>query len=500
MNASDAKNNVAQLEKVLADAAAGREVEMVVPLAPSASARSYYRVRFADGGPSLIGTVGTDSRENHSFLYLARHFAGRGLPVPQIVGSSPDGMAYLQTDAGDTSLYALLAAEGESERVMAIACDIIASLPAMQFEGARGLDASRCFPVAESTRQSRMWDLNYFKYDFLKAIGAEPDDSSLDDDFSRLLDQFETPEVPIGFQFRDFQCRNIVVDRVSDRWTVIDFQGGRIGNTLYDLASFAWQTRAGFSDAARRRFADLYFEAMQPYRQMCRRDFDRLLATTVLFRQLQVLGAYGLRGLVQHKPGFTEPIAATLANILGAQAVEAYPYLAGIIRRAAEIVSDRSEAGAASAVPAATEGALVIEISSFSYRKGYPADASGNGGGFVFDCRWMANPGRYDRYKLLTGRDRPVIDFLEEAGQTARFAGEAMEMVAPAVERYLERGFTHLSVAFGCTGGQHRSLRCADLLRDLIAMRFAGRNAVVHLRHREQNIEEFTDLRSAIRS
>lgn len=128
---------------------------------------------------------------------------------------------------------------------------------------------------------------------------------------------------------------------------------------------------------------------------------------------------------------------------------------------------------------------LEITIYSFSYRKDLPKDPSGNGGGYVFDCRAIHNPGRYDEYKPLTGLDKPVIDFLEKDGEITGFLGHIYPLADQHIMRYQERGFSYLMFSFGCTGGQHRSVYAAQHLADYIAEKYKVK---VILHHREQNI------------
>ena len=131
---------------------------------------------------------------------------------------------------------------------------------------------------------------------------------------------------------------------------------------------------------------------------------------------------------------------------------------------------------------------MLVTIYSFSYKKGLPVDTSGNGGGYVFDCRGTHNPGKYEQYKTLTGLDQPVIDFLENDGEILTFLESVYALVDHHVARFIERDFTHLQVAFGCTGGQHRSVYCAEHL----AAHLAGDIGVkVHLIHRERGIERY---------
>ena len=130
------------------------------------------------------------------------------------------------------------------------------------------------------------------------------------------------------------------------------------------------------------------------------------------------------------------------------------------------------------------EQTLTVTILSFSYKNGLPSDPTGNGGGFIFDCRALPNPGRYPEYKTYTGRDRRVIEFLQGEPAVGLFLDHAEAIVSQSVEKYLERNFTSLQVAFGCTGGQHRSVYCAEQLAARLSKKY---HCNILLRHREQD-------------
>ena len=142
-----------------------------------------------------------------------------------------------------------------------------------------------------------------------------------------------------------------------------------------------------------------------------------------------------------------------------------------------------------------TEKQLTVKVISFSYRRGIPEDNSGNGGGYVFDCRYVHNPGRYDEYKPLTGLDQPVIDFLEKDGEITEFLTNIYALTDAHVKRYIERGFTNLMICFGCTGGQHRSVYSAQHTAEHIHKKFGVR---VELIHREQNVEQTLEANTGI--
>lgn len=455
----------------------GKAPEAIEPLPGAGSNRRYFRLK---GEQTLIGVIGTSVEENRTFLYMASHFHHKGLPVPRVFAVSDDQNAYLQEDLGNTQLFDLIKnrrGQDFDEPTLKLLTRTMQDLARFQFEGAEGMDFGKCYPQPEFNRRSALWDLNYFKYCFLKATGTEFQEDRLEDDFERMADTLAQAS-PRAFMYRDFQSRNVMISQESPRF--IDFQGGRRGPVLYDVASFLWQAKANFPDNLRRKLAEVYRQALQAYCPMDTADFENQLRLFVLFRTLQVLGAYGFRGYFEQKPHFLESIPYAIANLqaLLEEPYPEYPYLCEVLK---------TMAGQKQFAAACNRRKLTVRVMSFSYRKGIPEDPSENGGGYVFDCRGVHNPGRYDRYKPLTGRDEPVIRFLKEDGEILRFLEHTDALVDAHVERYLERGFTHLQVCFGCTGGQHRSVYSAQHTAEHLHRKYGIR---VELIHREQQIRE----------
>ena len=335
----------------------------------------------------------------------------------------------------------------------------------------------------------------------MKATGLEFNEIKLEKDFQKLADDLTAEDIEYGFMYRDFQARNIMLDR-NDNPYFIDFQGGRRGPLCYDLASFLWQASARYSDSLRKEMTDIYYDELQKYTTLPpRKQFDEQLALFVLFRLMQVLGAYGFRGYLERKQHFIDSIPPAIENLkqLLAEHAFPYPYLTDILNalvtkmsKAAEI-SDKSTATESLAHSATTaqsssekaeKPVLTVRIFSFSYKKGIPADPSGNGGGYVFDCRSTHNPGRYAPYKKITGLDERVIKFLEDDGEILTFLNSVYKLADAHIERYLQRGFTSLMFSFGCTGGQHRSVYSAQHLADRIRRKY--QQVQVELCHREQ--------------
>ncbi len=438
------------------------------------SNRSYYRFSTGDG-QTVIGCVGTSSDENHAFITIARHFHSRGLPVPRVLAVSTDEMCYLQQDLGSQSLFDALAQGREAggkysdhERQLLLAT--ITQLPRLQYEGAQQLDFSVCYPQPSFDETGVMFDLNYFKYCYLKATGIDFHELHLEADFRQMAHDL-TAEPATTFLYRDFQARNVMLGFDGSPF-FIDFQGGRRGPVYYDLASFLWQASARYPDTLRKELLDAYYDAAQHYGIVPQREeFDRRLVLFVLFRLLQVLGAYGFRGYFERKQHFLQSIPPALDSVRQLLASNDFPYpcLVDVLRRL-------------------TTRRLVVRVNSFSYKKGIPQDDSGHGGGYVFDCRGTHNPGRYEQYKHLTGLDAPVIRFLEDDGEILAFLDSVYHLADAHVKRYVERGFTNLMFSFGCTGGQHRSVYSAQHLAEHLHQRFP--EVEVRLCHREQGIEQ----------
>ena len=327
-----------------------------------------------------------------------------------------------------------------------------------------------------------MWDLNYFKYCFLKATGLEFQENLLEDDFERMADTLLQIE-PQVFMYRDFQSRNIMIR--EEKPYFIDFQGGRKGPFYYDVASFLWQAKANYPDSLRQELLDEYLDALRPYHAIDKEQFLTTLRHFVLFRTLQVLGAYGFRGYFEKKAHFIQSVPYAIENLR--QLLETdfpeYPYLCLMLRKLTELPQFAS---------IRNRRKLTVRVMSFSYKKGIPEDPSGNGGGYVFDCRAVHNPGKYEQYKQLTGRDKPVIDFLEQDGEILQFLEHVDALADAHVQRFLERGFTNLSICFGCTGGQHRSVYSAEHVAHHLNEKFGVR---IRLIHREQHIEQILEPR-----
>ena len=462
-------------------------------------------------GKTIIRVVGTNRDENRAFIYMSRHFSQLGLPVPKVLWVSDDEMSYTQEDLGDTLLFDAIKHGRETgnfnETERTLLERTLRALAHIQVEGAKDFDWSICFPVPEMDERAIRWDLNYFKYCFLKGTKIEFSEPALENDFDKLVFNLtaersysETVCQQSGlstfdfrlstFLYRDFQSRNVMIK--DGKPYFIDFQGGRKGPTQYDVASFLWQAKANIPAALREELIDAYLDELEKieisthHSPITNRDsWKESLKHFVLLRTLQVLGAYGYRGYFERKPHFLESIPNALINLeeiftQNPELQQEYPTLFLLSKYLPRTTVERRSTDGQSQCQA-----LVVTIYSFSFKRGIPADESGNGGGYVFDCRSTHNPGKYDEYKALTGLDQPVIDFLEKDGEILTFLNSVYALVDHHVERFLERGFDHLQVAFGCTGGQHRSVYCAEHLALHLKEKY---NIHIHLIHRERAI------------
>ena len=454
----------------------GHEATTCQQLTADGSPRRYYRLTAGD--TSLIGAVGTSPEENEAFANIARQMRSQGLPAPEVYILSDDRMRYLQEDLGDTSLFELLMAaqarNGFADNEMELLRSVMRLLPDIQWQTAEGFDFTQCYPTPELNRRGIQWDLHYFKYCFLKATRMEFDEERLEDDFDHLATILLQDSDQV-FMYRDFQSRNVMI-RDGKPW-LIDFQGGRRGPIEYDLVSFLWQARARFSPEIRKELIAEYLRSAQRYRPFDEEVFHQRLQYFVLFRTLQVLGAYGYRGYFEHKAHFVQSIPMAIDNLRSLLAENNFadlPYLSSMLSEMTALPLF---------APHKEETGLTVRITSFSYKKGIPDDLSGNGGGFVFDCRAIHNPGRYAEYKQLTGMDEPVIAFLDKEEAMQDFLTHVYGIVDYSVEKYLSRGFTHLMVSFGCTGGQHRSVYSAEHLAAHLHAKYGVR---IVLEHREQ--------------
>ena len=457
----------------------GQQPLEIIELPSSGSNRRYFRL--TNGLIHLVGVYGASVEENKAFWSIDEHFVQKGLPVPKVLIHSDDFLYYLQEDLGDTLLFHAIASGRNcgqfNDEEKTLLKKTIRLLPAFQIIGSEGLDYSICYPQEAFDKRMILWDLNYFKYCFLKATGLEFHENELEDDFERFSSVL-LEDTSNTFLYRDFQSRNVMI--VNNEPYFIDFQGGRKGPIYYDVASFLWQARAQYSDELREELLQEYLQSLATYMPVDEIAFRRQLQHFIIFRTLQVLGAYGFRGYFEKKPHFLQSVPYAVDNlrrVLPEKSCE-YLYLCDVLHQLTQMkqYADIN-----------WPHKLEVRIYSFAYKKGIPDDPSGNGGGYVFDCRSINNPGKYEHFKHFTGLDPEVIQFLEEDGGILSFLEHVYALADVHVQRYIERKFSHLMFAFGCTGGQHRSVYSAQHLAEHIAKKFDVR---VTLFHRELNIEK----------
>jgi aminoglycoside/choline kinase family phosphotransferase len=451
-------------------------------LPESGSDRRYFRF-YGDDGKTLIATSGAHIKENETFIYFSTHFSSRGLPVPKVLFVSEDKTIYLQEDLGDISLLNVLEEKGYTEEVYNLFRTSLQGLARLQVTGDDELDYDQCLTNKEFGRQAIMADLLYFKYYFLDGLRKPYDKQKLIDDFEALSSYLTFTEYKY-FMFRDFQSRNIQV-QPDGSVCFIDFQGGMKGAPQYDVASLIWQAKANLPDEWKERLLEDYMNAFEATigKPLDRAVFQSQYNGFVLIRLLQVLGAYGFRGLFERKAHFLTSIPLALTNLRWFIEHNSIGIVTPEFRRVLDLCTADEVMQRFTPIQADEDTPLVVKVGSFSYKRGLPIDENGNGGGFVFDCRGIDNPGRHEKYKTIHGRDQPVMEYLERQTRMQDFLNSVFDIIDISVEEYIRRGFTSLTVGFGCTGGQHRSVYAADALARHLKNKY---NIKVELFHREQ--------------
>ncbi len=436
-------------------------VDHVQPLQGELGGSGRKIIRLIAGPRTAIGILYNVREENAAFLAFSKHFRKHNLPVPEIYAEALDQGAYLEEDLGDTTLFEFLSKNRQgatiAPQVVEAYRKVVAVLPRFQVEAARDLDYSVCYPISSFDRQSIAWDLNYFKYYFLRLAGIPFNEHSLEDDFSRLTD-FLLSAPRDYFLYRDFQSRNIMLRDGQPYF--VDYQGGRKGALQYNVASLLYDAKADLPPDLRQQLLYDYLRALAAYLPVDREAFFRFYYAYVYIRIMQALGAYGFRGFYERKVHFLQSVPYALKNLRWllhhAELPIALPTLLGAFQ--SMLASEKLQSLAHDA------DNLVVRIFSFSFHQGLPPDESGNGGGFVFDGRSLPNPGREERFKSLTGQDAPVIDYLNQQETVHQFLASVLSLVDATIANYQSRGFKNLMVSFGCTGGQHRSVFLAEQL------------------------------------
>lgn len=455
----------------------GAEPGAPVPVRADGSNRKIYRL--SGGGRTAIGVLNDDVKENRAFIEFSRHFHKEKVPVPEIYGEDPSGTAYLEEDLGDTTLFQFLGkrrtAQGFPEEVVAVYRDVVRWLPRIQIVAGRGLDYRYCYPRASFDKRSMLWDMNHFKYYFLTLGNIPFHEETLEEDFTTFADYLLAADREF-FLCRDFQSRNVMLKDGKPHF--IDYQNGRRGALQYDIASLLYDAKADVPFELRDELLDLYVHEAAKHARVDKAEFLKYFPGFVLIRIMQAMGAYGLRGFHEKKPLFLQSIPYAIRNIerllLRHNLPIEVPELMGVFKRLVGSSALRQFGGA--------KLSLHVRIESFSYKQGMPRNDKGHGGGYVFDCRCLPNPGRQERFKTQSGLDPEVVSFLSKEEAVDRWARSAFSLVDQAVEDYARRNFTSLDVAFGCTGGQHRSVYMTERL----AKHLRDQGVTVEVSHRER--------------
>ena len=463
----------------------GSQILRIDKLPQSGSDRIYFRI--ITHNDSYIATANQNVKENLTFFNFSFHFKKRNCPVPEIYTANPEQTIYIQQDFGDDTLLGKLEEHGHNEYTYHLLKQSLKSLAWLQINGDKNLDYNWCITSKKFGKQAIVSDLLYFKYYFLDTLKIPYDKEKLIDEFE-ALGTYLTKVDNKYFMFRDFQSRNIMVK--NDKVYFIDYQGGMKGALQYDVASLLWQAKAGLSDDWKNSLLEYYIDCVE---EILHKPVDRIRFISqfngyVLIRLLQVLGAYGFRGLFERKAHFLTSIPPALRNMKGFLANNHIGIELPEFERVLNLMVEDKIVKRFEPLKADASTPLVVKINSFSYKiNGYPKDETENGGGFVFDCRGILNPGRIQEFKAQTGRDKPVKDFLEQQTKMPEFLNSVYNLVDIAIEDYMQRGFGSLMINFGCTGGKHRSIYAADAVARHIRNKFGVK---IELNHIEQNIKE----------
>ena len=454
-------------------------------LKTSGSNRLYFRIHCQD--ESIIATYNEDSTENDTFVYLQNFFESNNLPVPKLYQYFKNDNIYFQQDLGDITFYDYLQKLNHIsnyEEILNYYKRIVDYLLLFQFSASNGLDFTKCYPVAEFNKENVLWDLYYFKYMFLRLSYANFNEKKLDDEFQKFAESILDADLNY-FVYRDFQSRNIMI--YNNNLYFIDFQGGRKGAYFYDIASLLYDSKAKLSHNLRESILSYYFNELSKKITVDENIFFSKFYEYVIFRILQALGAYGYRGLYEHKEHFILSIEPALNNILflerNLNISYKYPYLIEIL------LNQLNNPKITKYFQNKVSSGLVVHIKSFSYKNGYPEDKTIHGGGFVFDCRYLPNPAKYEKYKYLTGKDNEVIVFMESFDEVRAFLNNVFEIIDSAINKYIEHNFEYLSVSFGCTGGQHRSVYFAEKLANHIKSKYSINVYIEHLNEKNWLIQ-----------
>ncbi|MDF1576221.1 MAG: RNase adapter RapZ [Bacteroidales bacterium] len=458
----------------------GEGIISITKLPASGSPREYYRIRGTKS--SAIGAINRDREENEAFIAFSRHFHSLGLAVPEIYLIDLDNHAYLQEDLGNTTLFDYIFRVRDNghfpDTLLAVYKEVLTELQKFQITGAQGLDFSVCYPRSSFDRQSMQWDLSYFKYYFLKLAGIPFNEQLLENDYGTLINYLLEQDTNY-FLYRDFQSSNVMYHH--DKPYFIDYQGGRKGALQYDVASLLYDSKADIPPAVREELLEHYIAGLANYPSVNAEKFRESYFAYVLIRIMQAMGAYGFRGFYEKKTHFLKSIPYALNDLKWilhhVKLPVEIPALLQVyeqLLKAPKLKRFKDKGG--------RKSTLTVNINSFSYKHGIPEDPHGNGGGYVFDCRLISNPHHIWKLREFNGKDKPVIEYLEQQSDVNEFLSATFSLVDMSVEKCEDRDFIHLRVSYGCTGGQHRSVYCAERLAEHLR---ESQNVRVALWHRE---------------
>lgn len=452
----------------------GSAPETITRLPQSGSDRVYFRLTYLEG--QVIGAFNPSLEENDAFVGFSNHFRSKGLPVPEIYVYYPDVMVYFLEDLGDTNLFTWLFQRNEEERfneeTEALFMTVAADLVRIQTEGIEGLDLSLCYPHRSFDRQSIVWDLNYYKYMFLKLIAAPFNETRLERDFETLT-RFLLDAGQDYFLFRDFQTANIMI-RDGKPW-YIDYQGGRLGAPHYDIASLVYDAKAYIPAHIRQKTLDRHLDLFAKATGKSRESLERYSGAFTLIRLMQALGAFGFRGLHENKPTFTESIVPAVELMNELLAGDAVQIDLPELKKASEAVPLQRKYR----ILAHYQDLVRINIESFSYVKGRTVSYD-TGSGFVFDCRGMRNPATVAELNELTGLDPEVVEFFGNDDEAVAFAGDCTNLIRNSLPMMRRKGILDIRAAFGCVGGRHRSVWCAVRVASMLSSMSGVEVTVTH--------------------
>ncbi len=463
----------------------GSKADFIQKLPQTASYREYYRISFKE--QTVIGVFNEDLKENEAFISFSNTFDELNLNVPKVLYTDLDNSVYLLNDLGDVNLYSIIHSKkhdyNSSPELIDLYRKSLVQLQKFQIVADKKIDYNYCYPRAKFDRQSILWDLNYFKYDFLKLGRIGFDEQLLENDIQKFS-EFVSSVKADYFLYRDFQSRNIMV--MDDEIYFIDYQGGRKGALQYDVASLLYDAKAEIPNPLREELLNYYLDKLESDYGLSRTEFMKSYYAFVLIRIMQAMGAYGFRGLFEKKVHLIKSILPARKNIKylleNGKLDFDIPHLHEVFKNI--ITSDEFNIYEDKILP---NEKLSVTITSFSYKREIPIDLADNGGGYVFDCRGLNNPGRLLDFKLLNGRNIEVINFLKANSKVDDYMSNIYPLVDSTIETYLKRGFKNLMINFGCTGGQHRSVYCADEMFKYLKNKY---DINVFLSHIEQGIKE----------